>query len=114
MSELHVFLGIMLFGALISSFSQLLLKNAASREYKSFLGQYLNRRVITAYIILLSATVASLIAFRVVPLSYAPVADAAAQVFTVTLSTLVLKERLTFKKAAGLVVVVAGILVVVL
>ena len=111
---MRLYLGIMLIGALISSFSQLILKSAALKEYSNFLSQYLNFRVLTAYFMLLGATVASLIAFRIVPLGYAPVSDAAAQVFTVSLSALILKERLTPKKIAGLAAVVTGIVLIVI
>jgi len=113
MNELRLFIGLMLLGALVSSFSQLLLKTSAQKEHPSFLKQYLNLRVIAAYGLLLTSTAASLTAFRVVPLSYAPVADAAALVFTVLLSSMVLKERLSFRKAAGMLVVAAGIIIIV-
>lgn len=114
MNELYIYLGIMIVGVAIAAFSQLLLKQAANREYSSILRQYLNPRVIIAYGMLFLSTIASLIAFRVVPLSYAPVADACGQIFTVTLSVLVLKEKLTIKKVIGLFIILAGILIIAL
>ncbi len=114
MNDLTIYLLILIGGTLIASFSQLILKTAANREYPTLIKQYLNLRVISAYFLLFVSTITSLIAFRVVPLSYAPISDAAGQIFTVTLGYLVLKEKLTTKKLLGLAIILAGIFLIAL
>lgn len=89
-----------------------MLKTAAGREYQSPLRRYINVRVLSAYAILLITTAVSLTAFRVVPLTFAPVADAAAQVFTLGFGVFILKEKLTPRKAAGVLVIAAGIFII--
>lgn len=112
MNELYLHLGIMIAGVAVATVSQLILKQAAKKEYDCFLRQYLNLRVAAAYGMLFLSTVTSLIAFRVVPLSYAPIADACGQLFTISLSVLVLHERLTAKKIIGLLIIIAGISII--
>ena len=114
MSETTLHIGIMLFGAFIASFAQLFLKKAALKQYPNFIKQYLNPGVITGYALMLVSTAAALTAFRVVPLSFAPISDAAALVFTTVLGVLTFKEKMPPKKIIGILIVAAGILVITL
>ena len=49
MTELTKYALLMVLSSLISSFSQIMLKKAAGRQYKNKLREYLNPTVITAY-----------------------------------------------------------------
>lgn len=111
MSDFWVHLLILVGGTLIAAFSQILLKTAAKKSYDTVIRQYLNVRVVAAYGMLLLSTFCSLVALRVVPLSFTPVADAAGQIFVVLLSFLILRERPGKRKLLGLGVIVAGMLI---
>ncbi len=94
---------------LIADISQVILKKAAGRKYTSVLKSYLNVRVIFAYFLFGLSTVFSVIALRRLPLSLSPLWQAMGQVFVVLLSYFVLKEKIGRKKALGIGIIVAGI-----
>lgn len=111
MSELFKYSLLMLFGVLISDFSQILLKIAAAKTYKNWLFQYLNWRVITAYFIFFVSTICTVIAYRVVPLSMSPVWTAAGQIFVTILSFAILGEKPGKKKILGIFIIIIGLFV---
>lgn len=102
---------IMLFGVLIASFSQLLLKKGALRVYEKWYLQYLNIWVVSGYFIMFLSTLCSLIAYRVIPLSTGPVWTAAQQVFVVSLSYFFLGEKPNKRKLCGLALILLGVLI---
>ncbi len=96
---------------LIADVSQILLKKAAGREYKSFLKSYLNFRVIFAYSLFALSTVFNMIALKPLGLSKSPVWQAMGQVFVVFLSYFVLNEKITKKKLVGVGIIITGIII---
>ena len=110
MNDLLIHALIMVFGVVIAGVSQLLLKSAAQRTYKNWIYQYLNIRVILGYGIMVTSTLCTVIAYRVLPLSMAPACDAFGQVVVAFLSWLILKEKITRKKLIGLIIMLVGIL----
>ena len=92
--------------------SQVVLKTSANEEHKSFIQEYLNARVITAYAMFFASTIITVFAYKYVPLSLGPVLESAGYVFVAVLSYFILKERLSKKQIAGMVLIVAGVLIV--
>ncbi len=92
--------------------SQVVLKTSANEEHKSFIQEYLNVRVITAYAMFFASTIITVFAYKYVPLSLGPVLESAGYVFVAVLSYFILKERLSKKQIAGMVLIVAGVLIV--
>lgn len=111
MSDMFKFSMLMLFGVLISDFSQILLKIAATKTYKNWVFQYLNWRVITAYFIFFTSTICTVIAYKVVPLSMSPVWTAAGQIFVTILSFVFLGEKPGKKKILGIAIIIVGLFV---
>ena len=111
MSKLSVHILLFLGSVLIASVSQILLKLSAGKTYPNRLREYLNPFVMLAYLLFFGCTLVSVFALRVVPLSLAPVLEASGYVFVAILSRAVLGERITKKKALGLSVILAGILI---
>ncbi len=97
---------------MLSSISQVVLKTSANEEHKSFIKEYLNVRVITAYAMFFASTIITVFAYKYVPLSLGPVLESAGYVFVAVLSYFILKERLTKKQIIGMVLIIAGVLVV--
>lgn len=105
------YIGVFLFAVFISSCSQILLKKSANIKYENKLREYLNVRVIVAYGLFFSATLATLYAYKVIPLSMGPILEASGYVWVSLLSFFVLKEKISGKKAVGLLVIIAGIVI---
>ncbi len=111
MNEKILFSLIFIFGVFISSASQIILKKAAQKEYPNKIREYLNARVIFAYIIFFGATLCSIWAYTVIPLSLGPILESAGYIFVAVLSWLFLKERITKKKMLGLSIIIVGIII---
>lgn len=111
MNEKVLFSLIFIFGVFISSISQIILKKAAQKEYPNKIREYLNARVIFAYIIFFGATLCSIWAYTVIPLSLGPILESAGYLFVAVLSWLFLKEKITKKKMLGLSIIIIGIII---
>ena len=98
--------------SLISAFSQILLKIAARAEYKSWIYEYLNVRVISAYVIFFLATLLTIYCYKVVPLSIGAMLEASGYVFVTVLGKLILKEEVSRQKLIGMALVIAGVVVI--
>lgn len=96
----------------IASFSQVMLKAGAKKEYSSAIREYLNLYVISGYGLLLVSMVLPIIAYKF-GLDYkeAPVIEAIGPALVTVLSFFFFKEKLTKKKIIGNVLVVLGIIV---
>lgn len=111
MNEKILFALIFVAGVFISSVSQILLKKSAEKEYPGKIREYLNVRVIFAYIIFFGATLCSILAYKKIPLSLGPILEAGGYFFVAVLSRLFLKEKITKKKMLGLSVIIIGIVI---
>ncbi len=111
MSELAIYSCVMVAGALISSFSQIMLKKSAQKTYESKLKEYLNPLVIIAYALFFSCTLISMYSLKVVPLSMSPILEALGYIFVAILSYIFFKEKLTKKQLIGMLLIIVGIVV---
>ena len=111
MSELAVYSCIMLGGALISSFSQIMLKKSAQKTYESKIKEYLNPLVIAAYVLFFSCTFVSVYALKVVPLSMSPILEASGYIFVAILSYIFFREKLSKKQLLGMTLIIIGIII---
>lgn len=100
---------VFLSGVLVSSFSQVLLKKSAERNGTRGIGAYLNPLVVLSYSLFFAATLISLLCLRHIPLSRAPVLDAAGYVFVAVLSRVFFSERFSVRKTLGFLLILAGI-----
>lgn len=98
-------------GVTIAGFSQIILKSASSREYRHWIFQYLNIRVITGYGLMVLSTLCTVYAYRTIPLSMAPAWDALGQIIVAVLSYLILGERISKRKYIGLTIIIIGIMI---
>jgi len=107
MKYIILFLG----GVFISSVSQILLKKSANKTYDSVLSEYLNPWVIIAYGLFFCATLATVIAYKYVPLSLGPILESSGYFFVTILGMIFLKEKVGKRKAIGLLIILLGIVV---
>ena len=108
---LLMYMGIMCFGTFISAVSQVLLKRAAQKKYDNVIQEYLNPRVIVAYGIFFGATLLSILAYRVVPLSMGPIIEATSYIYVTIFGVTVFKEKINKKKLIALAIIIVGIVV---
>lgn len=111
MNEKILFSLVFVFGVLISSISQVILKKSAQIDYPNKIMEYLNARVIFAYIIFFAATFCSIWAYTVIPLSMGSILESLGYLFVAFLSWLFLKEKITKKKMLGLSIIIIGIVI---
>lgn len=111
MSELAIYSLIMVFGSLIASISQIMLKKSAQKQYPNKLKEYLNPLVIIAYVLFFGTTLISMYALKVVPLSMSPILEASGYIFVAILSFILLKEKMTKKQLLGMALILIGIVV---
>lgn len=108
-TKLILFSLIFLFGTFISSISQVLLKKAAMKTYASKIQEYANPLVIAAYSIFFLATLTTILAYQVVPLSLGPILEATSYLYITFFGVCLFKERIDRRKITALLLIVAGI-----
>ena len=93
-----------------SAGSQVLLKQSAKMEHKSWIYEYLNWRVITAYAIAFAVLFLNTWAFTKIDMRFGSVIDTVTYVFVMLLSYFLLKEKFNKKQLIGNLVIIAGVL----
>ena len=101
----------MFFGTFLSAISQILLKQSANQKHESFLKEYLNWRVITAYVIFFGVLLLNTYAYTQVELKYGSVIDAFTYVFVLLLSVLLLHEKVSKGQLLGNLLIIIGIFI---
>lgn len=103
---------LLMFGAtFFTAISQVLLKQSAEKEHKSWIFEYLNWRVITAYGISFSILLLNTYAYTKVDMKYGAVIDTFSYVFVMVLSYLILKEKFTKGQLIGNLMIITGVMV---
>ena len=95
----------------IASFSQILLKKGAMKQYDSFIKEYLNVFVISGYVMMFGSVFLTMIVYRGMDFMNVPVLEAVGYVLVPVLSNLFFKEKLTTKKILGILFLLAGIVI---
>lgn len=102
---------ILVLGTFVSSVSQVMLKKAAMKEYANVIREYLNPLVIIAYVLFFASTLASILAYKGIPLSMGPVLEGSAYIFVTVFGVTIFKEKLNMKKVIALLLILVGIVV---
>lgn len=111
-NDILLWLVIMVASIFIAAVSQILLKISANTSHFGVIHEYLNIRVIIAYFLLFLTTIITVLALRYVPLYIAASVEALSQVFVYILGRIVLKEHTNKRKSIGMMIIIAGILIV--
>ncbi len=102
---------VMLLGVFISALAQVILKKAAKKHYGSFIKEYLNVPVISAYIIFVISTFMSIFAYHEVPLSLGPVLEATSYIYVTIFGVKIFGEKVGKKKLIALFLIIGGIVI---
>ena len=103
---------LILTSVIVSTFSQIILKKSAKKQYSSALREYLNPYVISGYGMMVLATIFTILAYKF-GLEYksGPVIESLGYVLIMFLSLAFFGERITKKKLIGNALVVLGIVI---
>lgn len=110
-NSVAVYALINLLGVFVSAVSQVLLKKSALEQHESAVGEYLNPKVVFAYVLFVAATLLSTIAYKGIPLSMGPLLDATGYLYVTAFGVLIFHERINRQKIIALVLILAGIAV---
>lgn len=108
---MNIYLLVLFIATIFSAGSQVLLKQSARMEHKSWIYEYLNWRVITAYAISFGVLFSTTYAYTKVDMRFGPVIDTFTYVFVMILSYLLLKEKFTRGQLIGNLIIIAGVLI---
>ncbi len=111
MSKTLMYGSLILLGTFISAGSQVILKKAAQKTYKSWIFEYLNPMVIIAYGIFFATTILSIMAYKGIPLSMGPVLEASSYIYVTFFGVKIFGETINVRKLCGLIMIIAGIMV---
>lgn len=101
----------MICAVVISSFSQILLKMSARRNYSSLIREYLNPYVITGYGMMVLSTLLFVAAYRGVDYKNGPVIESLGYIMVMVLSYVFFKERVSRRKIVGYGMILLGVIV---
>ena len=100
------------FSSTIASFAQVLLKKSAMEKHDSFIGEYLNWKVIAGYAIMFAGMFINIYVYsRGVEYKNGPVMESIGNIWVVFLSFLFFGEPVTKKKILGNILIIAGIFI---
>ncbi|MBO4901177.1 MAG: multidrug ABC transporter [Lachnospiraceae bacterium] len=100
---------ILVTGTFISSISQVLLKKAAMKKYDNILREYLNAPVIFAYTLFFVSTMASVLAYKGLPISMGPVLEGTAYIFVTFFGVTIFHEKINPMRIVSLALILLGI-----
>jgi drug/metabolite transporter (DMT)-like permease len=102
---------ILLIGVTIASFSQVLLKKSTEKTYPSRIREYLNPFVICGYGLLFLSLLFSMYSHRGLEYTNVRLIESVGYIIVMFLSYYFFKEKITRRKALGMLVIMAGIYV---
>ncbi|ADU28013.1 EamA family transporter [Ethanoligenens harbinense] len=105
------YIALLVLSVAVASVSQLLLKAGAGRSHRGFLAEYCNPWTLGAYALLLCSTLLTVAAFKGLAFKNAPVIESLGYLFVLVLSRLFFREKITRRKLAGNLLIVAGVLI---
>ncbi len=95
----------------IASFSQVFLKKSASGTHRSLRDEYINPLVITGYGMLFASMMLTIYAYKRLPFMNIPVIESFGYVLVMFFGLMFFREKITLRKAAGVLLILAGIFV---
>lgn len=110
MSSRFFYILLLLLTCFVSAISQVMLKKAALREYNSLIQQYLNFRVITAYILFFLVIVGNTFILKYIPMSVMnPIAETLPYLISIFFGYVFFNEKITLRKICGSILISIGI-----
>lgn len=107
-----IYYAIVILSVFAAACAQMLLKIGASKQYDSFVHQYLNVWVIGGYCIMFVCMAANIYAMsKGVMVKDVSIIESLSYMFVPMLSFFLFGEKLTWKKVGSIVIIIAGVIV---
>lgn len=107
-----MFYALVVFDVFIAALAQMLLKSSSMDHHKSFIFEYLNPKVIGAYIIMVLSLVLNIFALNHgVLLKELSIIESSSYMFVPLLSYIFFKEKISWRKAGAIAIIIAGVVV---
>lgn len=106
-----MYVAIFLLSVFISSVSQTILKTSANEVHENAWKEYLNLKVVAAYVMFFASSLITVLAYRYVSLSMGTVLEASGYIFIAILGYFFLKEHIGRRKLIGLCCILLGIII---
>ncbi len=108
---INIFFVFMILAELLASSSQILLKKSAQKVYPSFIREYLNVLVISAYSLLMISMVITIFCYGGLGYMGVVVMEPMSYILVMILSRIFFGEKITPQKLAGMLLILGGIAV---
>ena len=102
---------IKIFGVVIASFSQILLKKSAMEKHTSTISENLNWKVFVAYGMFFMSTVIGIYSLRGISISFSTILESLSYILIPVLSMLFLNEKINRKQFIGIIIILVGVIV---
>lgn len=102
---------LVLLGVLISTASQVILKKRSSVKSDSIIKEYLNLPVIIAYAMFFGATLLSVAAYTVIPMTLGVILESTSYIFITAAGVIFFKEKVSIRKLGALCLMITGIII---
>ena len=100
---------IAVFSGILSAFAQVLLKKSSEGTYESRISEYLNPYVIVGYGITFLCMILMILAYKGLPYKYGAVLESLVYLYTMILSGIFLREKISLRKIVGNLFIVCGV-----
>lgn len=101
----------MFLSVVVASISQVLLKKSALKTYRTVMREYFNPYVIGGYGLLVGSMLLTVYAYSGMDYKNGPVIESLGNVFVLILGRFVFGEKIRIRKVAGIVCIMAGIVI---
>ena len=108
---INIFFRFMIVSELIAASSQMLLKKSAQKEHSSIITEYLNPWVICGYGLLLLSMIVTIFCYDGLGYMGVVVMEPINYVIVLVMARLIFKEKITFRKFLGVLLIISGIVV---
>ena len=108
---INIYAAAIIVSLLLSALSQVLLKKSSGEKKKSFIEEYLNVKVITAYIIYFVVALIVIYAYTGIEYRVGAALSALSYLVLMSCGRIFFKEKLTLRRIIGNCVIVLGVII---
>lgn len=111
MNNTAFYFALYVLSVVVASFSQILLKKSATKQYASVIREYVNPYVIIGYGMLFGSMLLTIMAFQGIEFKNGAIIESLGYVLVILLSRIFFQEKITKNKIAGTICILAGIVI---